>query len=258
MVMDYRSTKQVCLKITDVSDFLKLKKLFSRNSGWIFKGGEFGHGAAKKFNREQGLYNTCHGGSIYAINSNKKRYTIIKTNAEEFSEFIDDALFDAYREDRFVQCDDGKKMCVMWMVRLSPLINRVRKQFGASVYEDDIDACKEKKEVFLLNLVRSERGKGVVPIREGEHGGKWRLFPCTVLPFVDNLVEALKADQFRLLDPTVKNSRTWRFSLTMTPSFTIEDRCVIIKTVFLQEAEASMRQYITDIILGDQNKGKEK
>lgn len=245
--------REACVKVLNGTEFVnfynKLKTMLEQEGGWIFRGENMDSSEVE---------DDCGGKQ----DEEDKGNTVLD-QAKEFTSSIDDALHDAYCVDR--RCkpigdyeikSSEKRQRVIWAIKYTALIRKVRDQFKAKVTDDDDVFCERQKEDSIIqgNKHNVRLPKGVVPVPLYDYGysigaeeKRWLLIPYTTYSFIDNLSAALCINRYKL-ENYMEESLTKRTALRVEDFVCLNTRsCVAVKIVFLEEMRTVVLEYLRGI-----------
>lgn len=244
--------REACVKVLNGTEFVnfysKLKTMFEQEGGWIFRGENMNSYEVEK------VENDCDGKQI-----EEDKGDAILNSAKEFTSSIDDALCDAYYADKCQPIGDyeikasEKSQRVIWAIKCTALIRKVRDQFKAKITDADDEFCERQKEDSIIqgNKHNVRLSKGVVPVPLYDYGcgigaeeKRWLLIPYTTYSFMENLAAALNINQYRLED-CMDNSLTGRTALRLD-EFACSPKAtyVVVKIVFFDEMRSVVDKYL--------------
>jgi len=243
-----KEDREICVKVNSFDfemPYCKLKRWFDQEGGWIFRG--------------ENLKSYKETNDSTERHATDKRDLILDL-AKEFTASIDEALRDAYYSDsrslpigneNMTEGEDNQH--VVWAIKYTALINKVRNQFKARVTDDNDEFCERHKEDSIVqgNIHNALLPKGVLPVPLYGYdcigiGAKkrWLLIPYTTYSFMDNLAAALNINRYRLEDCT-DNSLTGRTALRLD-EFVCSSKAtyVAVKIVFFEEMRPVVDEYL--------------
>jgi hypothetical protein len=249
--MEPRLDREVCVKVLCDSEFAesysKLKDWFKREGGWVFKGGDI-------------ITPSCKASYTPDMPEEEregyKRKDFLNF-AKEFVCSIDKALNEAYcvsTTGNEKKKEDGDNQRVIWAVKCSALIQKVKEQFNSKHENEDAEFCKKIAEDSIIqgNVHNAVLPRGIVPVPLYDYSSsdnserKWLLIPyARYSSFMDNLAAALSVNQFKLIDCMEDKSLTARTSLQAEEflSHANWSDYVVVKIVFLEKMRQSVLEY---------------
>ena len=206
-----KEDREICVKVNSFDfemPYCKLKRWFDQEGGWIFRGENL------KSYKETGDSTERH---------TTDKGDLILDLAKEFTVSIDEALRDAYYSDSRSlpignenMTESEKNQRIIWAIKYTALINKVRNQFKARVTDDNDEFCERHKEDSIVqgNIHNALLPKGVFPVPLYGYdcigiGAKkrWLVIPYTTYSFMDNLA-GVRINSVRLVRPRNTRKRT--------------------------------------------------